>query len=41
LRPVVEIFFDSDGRPPENPSRIDLAKSSVVNIDKALDENDL
>jgi HD-GYP domain-containing protein (c-di-GMP phosphodiesterase class II) len=41
LRPVVEIFFDSDGRPPENPTRIDLAKSSVVNIDKALDENDL
>ena len=41
LRPVVEIFFDSDGRPPEKPTRIDLAKSSVVNIDKALDENDL
>ncbi len=41
LRPVVEIFFDSDGRPPENPTRIDLAKTSVVNIDKALDENDL
>lgn len=41
LRPVVEIFFDSDGRPPEKPMRIDLAKSSVVNIDKALDENDL
>jgi len=41
LRPIVEIFFDSDGRPPENPTRIDLAKSSVVNIDKALDENDL
>jgi len=41
LRPVVEIFFDSDGRPPEKPTRIDLARSSVVNIDKALDENDL
>ncbi|NIO49836.1 MAG: HD domain-containing protein [Candidatus Aminicenantes bacterium] len=41
LRPVVEIFFDSDGRPPEKPTRIDLAKSTVVNIDKALDENDL
>jgi HD-GYP domain-containing protein (c-di-GMP phosphodiesterase class II) len=41
LSPIVEIFFDSDGRPPEKPTRIDLAMSSVVNIDKALDENDL
>jgi HD-GYP domain-containing protein (c-di-GMP phosphodiesterase class II) len=41
LRPVVEIFFDADGKPPETPMRIDLAKAPVVNIDKALDENDL
>ena len=41
LRPVVEIFFDSDGRPPEKPTRIDLSKSPAINIDKALDENDL
>ena len=41
LRPVVEIFFDSDGRPPEKPTRIDLSKSPVINIEKALDENDL
>jgi HD-GYP domain-containing protein (c-di-GMP phosphodiesterase class II) len=41
LRPVVEIFFDADGKPPETPMRIDLAKAPAVNIDKALDENDL
>jgi HD-GYP domain-containing protein (c-di-GMP phosphodiesterase class II) len=41
LRPIVEIFFDADGKPPETPMRIDLAKAPVVNIDKALDENDL
>ncbi|MCZ2844965.1 MAG: HD-GYP domain-containing protein [Candidatus Bathyarchaeota archaeon] len=41
LRPVVEIFFDAGGKPPETPMRIDLAKAPVVNIDKALDENDL
>ena len=41
LRPVVEIFFDADGKPPEQPIRIDLAKAPVVNIDKALDEDDL
>ena len=41
LRPKVEIFFDADGKPPETPMRVDLAKVPVVNIDKALDENDL
>ena len=41
LRPVVETFFDEDGKPPETPSRIDLAKAPVIHIDKALDENDL
>ncbi len=41
LRPVVEIFFDASGKPPEEPMRIDLAKAPVVNIDKALDEDDL
>jgi HD-GYP domain-containing protein (c-di-GMP phosphodiesterase class II) len=41
LRPVVEIFFDADGKPPEQPMRIDLSKAPVVNIDKALDEDDL
>jgi HD-GYP domain-containing protein (c-di-GMP phosphodiesterase class II) len=41
LRPVVEIFFDATGKPPEQPIRIDLAKAAVVNIDKALDEDDL
>ncbi len=41
LRPIVEIFFDAAGKPPEQPMRIDLAKAPVVNIDKALDEDDL
>lgn len=41
LRPVVEIFFDTDGKPPEKPKRIDLAKTSALQIEKALDENDL
>ena len=41
LRPVVEIFFDSDGTPPEKPTRIDLSRAHILYIDKALDENDL
>jgi len=41
LRPVVETFFDEDGKPPEKPMRVDLAQASMVRIDKALDENDL
>jgi HD-GYP domain-containing protein (c-di-GMP phosphodiesterase class II) len=41
LRPVVETFFDEDGKPPEKPKRIDLAQASMIHIDKALDENDL
>jgi HD-GYP domain-containing protein (c-di-GMP phosphodiesterase class II) len=41
LRPIVEIFFDASGKPPEEPMRIDLSKAPVVNIDKALDEDDL
>jgi HD-GYP domain-containing protein (c-di-GMP phosphodiesterase class II) len=39
LRPVVEIFFDSKGKPPEEPKRIDLAKSSVLHIEKAIDDS--
>ncbi len=41
LRPVVEIFFDSEGKPPENPKRIDLSKSPVLHIEKAVDESRL
>jgi len=41
LRPVVEIFFDTDGKPPEIPIRVDLTKVPVLHIHKALDENDL
>ncbi len=39
LRPVVEIFFDSEGKPPEEPKRIDLAKSPVLHIEKAIDDS--
>jgi HD-GYP domain-containing protein (c-di-GMP phosphodiesterase class II) len=39
LRPVVEIFFDSEGKPPEEPKRIDLAKSPVLHIEKAVDDS--
>ena len=41
LRPVIEIFFDSEGKPPENPKRIDLSKSPVLHIEKAVDESRL
>jgi HD-GYP domain-containing protein (c-di-GMP phosphodiesterase class II) len=39
LRPVVEIFFDSDGKPPEEPKRIDLAKSPVLHVEEAVDDS--
>jgi len=39
LRPVIEIFFDSEGKPPENPKRVDLSKSPVLHIEKAVDES--
>ena len=39
LRPVVDIFFDSDGKPPEEPKRIDLSKSPVLHIEKAVDDS--
>jgi len=41
IRPVVEIYFDKEGKPPEKPTRIDLSKSSILHIEKAIDENDL
>ena len=41
LRPVIEIFFNSEGKPPENPKRIDLSKSPVLHIEKAVDESRL
>jgi HD-GYP domain-containing protein (c-di-GMP phosphodiesterase class II) len=41
LRPVIEVFFDSEGKPPENPKRIDLTKSPVLHIEKAVDESRL
>ena len=41
LRPVVEIFFNAEGKPPEKPTRIDLTQSPILNIEKAVDENNL
>lgn len=41
LRPIVEVYFDKEGKPPEKPTKIDLTKSSILYIEKAIDENDL
>ncbi|UCC38721.1 MAG: HD-GYP domain-containing protein [Candidatus Aminicenantes bacterium] len=39
LRPLVEIYYDSEGKPPDKPKNIDLAKSPVLYIEKALAES--
>ncbi len=39
LRPVVDVFFDSDGKPPDEPKRIDIAKSPVLHVEKAVDDS--
>jgi HD-GYP domain-containing protein (c-di-GMP phosphodiesterase class II) len=39
LRPVVEIFYDSEGKPPDQPKTIDLSKSPILYIEKALAES--
>jgi len=41
LRPVVEIIYDSEGKPAEKQKRIDLSKSPVLNIKRAVDESSL
>ena len=41
LRPVVQIFYDIKGKPPEETKIIDLSKSPVLYIEKALDESEL
>lgn len=41
LRPVVEIYYDAEGKPPSEPTKIDLAKSPVLHIEKAVDESTL
>ncbi len=41
LRPVVDIYFDAEGKPPEQPTDIDLAKSPILHIEKALDDSEL
>jgi hypothetical protein len=41
LRPVVEIIYDSEGKPTEKQKRIDLSKSPVLNIKRAVDESSL
>ena len=39
MRPVVEIFYDSEGKPPDRPKKIDLSKSPIIYIEKALAES--
>lgn len=39
LRPVVEIFYDSEGKPPDKPKKIDLSKLPILYIEKALAES--
>ncbi len=41
LRPVVEIYYGHDGKPPSEPKRIDLSKSTVLCIERAVDESTL
>jgi len=41
LRPVVQIFYDIKGKPPEETKMIDLSESPVLYIEKALEESDL
>lgn len=41
LRPIVEIYYDHDGKPPLAPKRIDLSKSTVLCIERAVDESTL
>ncbi len=39
MRPVIEVFINGGGKRLEKPKRIDLAKSPVLYISKALDES--
>lgn len=39
LRPIVEIYYDSEGKPPDKPKNVDLAKAPVLYIEKALAES--
>ena len=41
LRPVVQIFYDNKGKPPEETKMIDLSESPVLYIEKALEESEL
>lgn len=41
LRPVVQIYYDIKGKPPEETKMIDLSKSPVLYIEKALEESEL
>jgi HD-GYP domain-containing protein (c-di-GMP phosphodiesterase class II) len=41
LRPVVQIFYDTKGKPPEETKMIDLSESPVLYIEKALEESEL
>ena len=41
LRPIIDVFFDAEGRPPQNAKRIDLASSPILYIEKAIDDSRL
>jgi len=41
LRPVVDIFFDSAGKPPRKSKKVNLASSPVLYIEKAVDDSRL
>jgi HD-GYP domain-containing protein (c-di-GMP phosphodiesterase class II) len=41
LRPVVQILYDTKGKPPAEPKMIDLSESPVLYIEKALEESEL
>jgi len=41
LRPVIEVILDAEGRPLDAPKPIDLTKSPVISIDRAVDEDNI
>lgn len=41
LRPVVEIVLNAEGNPPEKSKTVDLSKSTVLNIKRALEDSNI
>jgi len=41
VRPIIEIYFNAEGKLPEQPTKVDLAKASVLFIEKAVDDREL